>query len=182
MSLQVDMTALKQMGENDLKELGIPMLSALLLPFLLLSLWSLHKFKICSRSLQITPFLILSPYPVSRNTTAHWQGLYLLACQTPIVQSLLGTPSLSVNKLAFGGFGYGSGSYCTGPIMPRLSLVLSRREASYNVHVQIKSCRTSTGGGCYDRYCICIEAMLQSLQMILQCPNKIPSGNWHDQS
>jgi hypothetical protein len=25
MSLQVDMTALKQMGENDLKELGIPM-------------------------------------------------------------------------------------------------------------------------------------------------------------
>jgi NADH dehydrogenase (ubiquinone) Fe-S protein 2 len=34
-----------------------------------------------------------------------------------------------------------------------------------------------TVGGHYDRYCICIEVMLQSLQMILQCPNKMPSGN-----
>ena len=33
--MQVDMTALKQMGENDLKELGIPMVRQLFLFFIL---------------------------------------------------------------------------------------------------------------------------------------------------
>ncbi|KAK2428409.1 hypothetical protein QL285_026932 [Trifolium repens] len=76
-----------------------------------------------------TPFLILSLHPVSVEIPL-FTGTY---------SSITGRdPSLSVNKLAFGGFGYGSGSYCTGPIMQRLSLVLSRRAASYNVHVQIK--------------------------------------------
>ena len=38
--MQVDMTALKQMGENDLKELGIPMVWQLFVSFVL-CLWSI---------------------------------------------------------------------------------------------------------------------------------------------
>ncbi|PNY01963.1 hypothetical protein L195_g025266 [Trifolium pratense] len=79
---EVDMTALRQMGENDLKELGIPM--------------SLPKFKRCLRSLQISPFLILSQYPVSVE-----------------IRLLTGRDYISC------------GLSCTGPIMPRLSFVLS---------------------------------------------------------
>uniref|UniRef100_A0A8H2SGR2 NADH dehydrogenase [ubiquinone] iron-sulfur protein 2 n=1 Tax=Pachyrhizus erosus TaxID=109171 RepID=A0A8H2SGR2_9FABA len=53
----------------------------------------------------------------------------------------------------------------------------SRRAAPYDVHDQSDpDVPVGTRGDRYDRYCIRIEEMRQSLRIILQCPNKIPSG------
>ncbi|KAK7298386.1 hypothetical protein VNO77_46845 [Canavalia gladiata] len=53
----------------------------------------------------------------------------------------------------------------------------SRRAAPYDVHDQSDpDVPVGTRGDRYDRYCIRIEEMRQSLRIILQCPNKMPSG------
>uniref|UniRef100_A0A0X8GJ56 NADH dehydrogenase [ubiquinone] iron-sulfur protein 2 n=1 Tax=Oxytropis lambertii TaxID=20805 RepID=A0A0X8GJ56_9FABA len=53
----------------------------------------------------------------------------------------------------------------------------SRRASPYDVHDQSDpDVPVGTRGDCYDRYCIRIEEMRQSLRIILQCPNKMPSG------
>ncbi|XP_061368134.1 NADH dehydrogenase [ubiquinone] iron-sulfur protein 2 [Gastrolobium bilobum] len=53
----------------------------------------------------------------------------------------------------------------------------SRRAAPYDVHDQSDpDVPVGTRGDRYDRYCIRIEEMRQSLRIILQCPKKIPSG------
>uniref|UniRef100_A0A151UE45 NADH-ubiquinone oxidoreductase 49 kDa subunit n=1 Tax=Cajanus cajan TaxID=3821 RepID=A0A151UE45_CAJCA len=53
----------------------------------------------------------------------------------------------------------------------------SRRAAPYDVHDQSDpDVPVGTRGDRYDRYCIRIEEMRQSLRIIFQCPNKIPSG------
>ncbi|CAK8541692.1 unnamed protein product [Lathyrus sativus] len=53
----------------------------------------------------------------------------------------------------------------------------SRRAAPYDVHYQSDpDVSVGTRGDRYDRYCIRIEEMRQSLRIIFQCPNKMPSG------
>uniref|UniRef100_A0A4Y5UZ27 NADH dehydrogenase [ubiquinone] iron-sulfur protein 2 n=1 Tax=Sophora flavescens TaxID=49840 RepID=A0A4Y5UZ27_SOPFL len=53
----------------------------------------------------------------------------------------------------------------------------SRRAAPYDVHDQSDpDVPVGTRGDRYDRYCIRIEEMRQSLRIILQCPNQMPSG------
>uniref|UniRef100_A0A110BC83 NADH dehydrogenase [ubiquinone] iron-sulfur protein 2 n=1 Tax=Astragalus canadensis TaxID=20408 RepID=A0A110BC83_9FABA len=53
----------------------------------------------------------------------------------------------------------------------------SRRASPYDVHDQSDpDVPVGTRGDCYDRYCIRIEEMRQSLRIILQCLNKMPSG------
>nr|YP_010439856.1 NADH dehydrogenase subunit 7 [Ophioglossum vulgatum]UTD44902.1 NADH dehydrogenase subunit 7 [Ophioglossum vulgatum] len=53
----------------------------------------------------------------------------------------------------------------------------SRKAAPYDVHDQSDSdVPVGTRGDCYDRYCIRIEEMRQSLRIIVQCPNQMPSG------
>uniref|UniRef100_A0A110BEF8 NADH dehydrogenase [ubiquinone] iron-sulfur protein 2 n=2 Tax=Amorpha TaxID=48130 RepID=A0A110BEF8_AMOFR len=53
----------------------------------------------------------------------------------------------------------------------------SRRAAPYDVHDQSDpDVPVGTRGDRYDRYCIRIEEMRQSLRIIVQCPNKMPSG------
>uniref|UniRef100_A0A8F1SRQ8 NADH dehydrogenase [ubiquinone] iron-sulfur protein 2 n=2 Tax=Ulmaceae TaxID=3474 RepID=A0A8F1SRQ8_9ROSA len=53
----------------------------------------------------------------------------------------------------------------------------SRRAAPYDVHDQLDpDVPVGTRGDCYDRYCIRIEEMRQSVRIIVQCPNKMPSG------
>ncbi|KAL8102165.1 hypothetical protein AgCh_026891 [Apium graveolens] len=53
----------------------------------------------------------------------------------------------------------------------------SRRAAPYDVHDQLDpDVPVGTRGDRYDRYCIRIEEMRQSVRIIVQCPNKIPSG------
>uniref|UniRef100_A0A109RU57 NADH dehydrogenase [ubiquinone] iron-sulfur protein 2 n=1 Tax=Astragalus crassicarpus TaxID=1552224 RepID=A0A109RU57_9FABA len=53
----------------------------------------------------------------------------------------------------------------------------SRRASPYDVHDQSDpDVPVGTRGDRYDRYCIRIEEMRQSLRIILQCPNKMPSG------
>ncbi|YP_004222829.1 NADH dehydrogenase subunit 7 (mitochondrion) [Vigna radiata] len=53
----------------------------------------------------------------------------------------------------------------------------SRRAAPYDVHDQSDpDVPVGTRGDRYDRYCIRIEEMRQSMRIIWQCPNKIPSG------
>uniref|UniRef100_R4IV56 NADH dehydrogenase [ubiquinone] iron-sulfur protein 2 n=7 Tax=Fabeae TaxID=163743 RepID=R4IV56_VICFA len=53
----------------------------------------------------------------------------------------------------------------------------SRRAAPYDVHDQSDpDVPVGTRGDRYDRYCIRIEEMRQSLRIIFQCPNKMPSG------
>ncbi|KAL8115381.1 hypothetical protein AgCh_022026 [Apium graveolens] len=53
----------------------------------------------------------------------------------------------------------------------------SRRAAPYDVHDQLDpNVPVGTRGDRYDRYCICIEEMRQSVRIIVQCPNKMPSG------
>lgn len=52
-----------------------------------------------------------------------------------------------------------------------------RRAAPYDVHDQSDSdVPVGTRGDCYDRYCIRIEEMRQSVRIIVQCLNKMPSG------
>nr|6X89_S2 Chain S2, NDUS2 [Vigna radiata] len=52
-----------------------------------------------------------------------------------------------------------------------------RRAAPYDVYDQLDfDVPVGTRGDCYDRYCIRIEEMRQSMRIIWQCPNKIPSG------
>ncbi|KAL0329115.1 UNVERIFIED_CONTAM: NADH dehydrogenase [ubiquinone] iron-sulfur protein 2 [Sesamum radiatum] len=56
-----------------------------------------------------------------------------------------------------------------------------RRAAPYDVHDQLDpDVPVGTRGDRYDRYCIRIEEMRQSLRIIVQCLNQMPSG--HDQS
>uniref|UniRef100_A0A6B9QFN8 NADH dehydrogenase [ubiquinone] iron-sulfur protein 2 n=1 Tax=Castanospermum australe TaxID=24962 RepID=A0A6B9QFN8_9FABA len=53
----------------------------------------------------------------------------------------------------------------------------SRRAAPYDVHDQSDpDVPVGTRGDRYDRYCIRIEEMRQSLRIIVQCPKKMPSG------
>ena len=53
----------------------------------------------------------------------------------------------------------------------------SRRAAPYDVHDQSDpDVPVGTRGDRYDRYCIRIEEMRQSVRIIVQCPNKMPSG------
>nr|8E73_S2 Chain S2, NDUS2 [Vigna radiata] len=52
-----------------------------------------------------------------------------------------------------------------------------RRAAPYDVYDQLDfDVPVGTRGDCYDRYCIRIEEMRQSMRIIWQCLNKIPSG------
>nr|WEB51630.1 Nad7 [Zea mays] len=53
----------------------------------------------------------------------------------------------------------------------------SRRAAPYDVHDQSDlDVPVGTRGDRYDRYCIRIEEMRQSVRIIVQCPNRMPSG------
>uniref|UniRef100_A0A109RUH2 NADH dehydrogenase [ubiquinone] iron-sulfur protein 2 n=1 Tax=Euphorbia marginata TaxID=28955 RepID=A0A109RUH2_EUPMA len=52
-----------------------------------------------------------------------------------------------------------------------------RKAAPYDVHDQLDpDVPVGTRGDRYDRYCIRIEEMRQSVRLIVQCPNKMPSG------
>jgi len=52
-----------------------------------------------------------------------------------------------------------------------------RKAAPYDVHDQLDpDIPVGTRGDRYDRYCIRIEEMRQSVRIIVQCPNKMPSG------
>ena len=52
-----------------------------------------------------------------------------------------------------------------------------RRAAPYDVYDQLDfDVPVGTRGDCYDRYCIRIEEMRQSVRIIVQCLNKMPSG------
>ncbi|EXC33547.1 NADH dehydrogenase [ubiquinone] iron-sulfur protein 2 [Morus notabilis] len=52
-----------------------------------------------------------------------------------------------------------------------------RRAAPYDVHDQLDpDVPIGTRGDSYDRYCIRIEEMRQSVWIIVQCPNQMPSG------
>ncbi|KAL0386734.1 UNVERIFIED_CONTAM: NADH dehydrogenase [ubiquinone] iron-sulfur protein 2 [Sesamum latifolium] len=52
-----------------------------------------------------------------------------------------------------------------------------RRAAPYDVHDQLDpDVPVGTRGDRYDRYCIRIEEMRQSLRIIVQCLNQMPSG------
>lgn len=52
-----------------------------------------------------------------------------------------------------------------------------RKSAPYDVYNQlIFDVPVGTRGDCYDRYCIRIEEMRQSIQIIMQCLNQMPSG------
>uniref|UniRef100_A0A0G3BGX8 NADH dehydrogenase [ubiquinone] iron-sulfur protein 2 n=1 Tax=Erodium texanum TaxID=28960 RepID=A0A0G3BGX8_EROTE len=52
-----------------------------------------------------------------------------------------------------------------------------RRAAPYDVYDQLDfDVPVGTRGDCYDRYCIRIEEMRQSLRIIVQCLNQMPSG------
>nr|WRW54163.1 NADH dehydrogenase subunit 7 [Tetraena mongolica] len=52
-----------------------------------------------------------------------------------------------------------------------------RRAAPYDVHDQLDpDVPVGTRGDRYDRYCIRIEEMRQSVRIIVQCPNQMPSG------
>nr|UNA62892.1 NADH dehydrogenase subunit 7 [Oenothera elata subsp. hookeri] len=52
-----------------------------------------------------------------------------------------------------------------------------RRAAPYDVYDQLDSdVPVGTRGDCYDRYCIRIEEMRQSVRIIVQCLNQMPSG------
>lgn len=53
----------------------------------------------------------------------------------------------------------------------------SRRAAPYDVHDQSDpDVPVGTRGDRYDRYCIRIEEMRQSVRIIVQCLNQMPSG------
>ncbi|CAL9070167.1 unnamed protein product (mitochondrion) [Musa banksii] len=53
----------------------------------------------------------------------------------------------------------------------------SRKAAPYDVHDQSDpDVPVGTRGDRYDRYCIRIEEMRQSVRIIVQCPNQMPSG------
>ena len=52
-----------------------------------------------------------------------------------------------------------------------------QRPEPYDVYDQLDpNVLVSTKGNCYDRYCINIEEMRQSVWIIVQCPNQMPSG------
>ncbi|CAN0930410.1 NADH dehydrogenase [ubiquinone] iron-sulfur protein 2 [Linum perenne] len=52
-----------------------------------------------------------------------------------------------------------------------------RKAAPYDVHDQLDpDVPVGTRGDCYDRYCIRIEEMRQSVRIIVQCLNQMPSG------
>ncbi|KAI3844121.1 hypothetical protein MKW98_001060 [Papaver atlanticum] len=58
-----------------------------------------------------------------------------------------------------------------------LALTTHRRAAPYNVHDQSDpDIPVGTRGDRYDRYCIRIEEMRQSVRIIVQCSNQMPSG------
>ncbi|KAJ6824531.1 NADH dehydrogenase subunit 7 [Iris pallida] len=53
----------------------------------------------------------------------------------------------------------------------------SQKEAPYDVYDQSDpDVPVGTRGDRYDRYCICIKEMRQSVRIIVQCPNQMPSG------
>ncbi|KAI3772878.1 hypothetical protein L6452_04072 [Arctium lappa] len=62
----------------------------------------------------------------------------------------------------------------------KLAFLLSKsksRAAPYDVHDQSDpDVPVGTRGDRYDRYCIRIEEMRQSVRIIVQCPNQMPSG------
>jgi hypothetical protein len=52
-----------------------------------------------------------------------------------------------------------------------------QKSAPYNVYKQLVfDVPIGTKGDCYDHYCIRIEEMRQSIQIIMQCFNQMPSG------
>ncbi|KAK1279021.1 NADH dehydrogenase [ubiquinone] iron-sulfur protein 2 [Acorus gramineus] len=52
-----------------------------------------------------------------------------------------------------------------------------RKAAPYDVYEKLDfDVPVGTRGDCYDRYCIRIEEMRQSLRIIVQCLNQMPSG------
>ncbi|XP_059072171.1 NADH dehydrogenase [ubiquinone] iron-sulfur protein 2 [Cryptomeria japonica] len=64
-------------------------------------------------------------------------------------------------------------------VMPRGSGVCwdLRKAAPYDAHDQSDfDVPVGTRGDCYDRYCIRIEEMRQSLRIIVQCLNRMPDG------
>ncbi|KAF3436664.1 hypothetical protein FNV43_RR19411 [Rhamnella rubrinervis] len=61
-------------------------------------------------------------------------------------------------------------------LMPEVCCDL-RRAAPYDVHDQLDpDVPVGTRGDRYDRYCIRIEELRQSVWIIMQCPNEMPSG------
>ncbi|KAK6794390.1 hypothetical protein RDI58_007843 [Solanum bulbocastanum] len=54
---------------------------------------------------------------------------------------------------------------------------ICEKAAPYDVHDQLDpNIPVGTRGDCYDRYYICIEKMRQSVRIIVQCLNQMPSG------
>ncbi len=52
-----------------------------------------------------------------------------------------------------------------------------RKSAPYDVYKQLVfDVPIGTRGDCYDHYCIRTEEMRQSIQIIMQCLNQMPSG------
>jgi NADH dehydrogenase (ubiquinone) Fe-S protein 2 len=55
-----------------------------------------------------------------------------------------------------------------------------RKASSYDVYDSLDfDIPVGTNGDCYDRYCVRIEEMRQSLRIILQCLNNMPTGCYH---
>ena len=53
-----------------------------------------------------------------------------------------------------------------------------RKNAPYEVYNQLNfEVPVGSNGDCYDRYCLRVEEMRQSIFLLLQCINKIPEGN-----
>uniref|UniRef100_A0A6M4RJX5 NADH dehydrogenase [ubiquinone] iron-sulfur protein 2 n=1 Tax=Taxus cuspidata TaxID=99806 RepID=A0A6M4RJX5_TAXCU len=64
-------------------------------------------------------------------------------------------------------------------VMPRGSGVCwdLRKAAPHDAYDQLDfDVPVGTRGDCYDRYCLRIEEMRQSLRIIVQCPNRMPGG------
>ena len=53
-----------------------------------------------------------------------------------------------------------------------------RKNAPYEIYNQLNfEVPVGSNGDCYDRYCLRVEEMRQSINIILQCINKIPEGS-----
>jgi NADH dehydrogenase (ubiquinone) Fe-S protein 2 len=67
----------------------------------------------------------------------------------------------------------------TGPMLRSTGFAWDLRKTQpYDIYQEIDfDIPLGTRGDCYDRYCIRIEEMRQSLRIILECINKMPYGN-----
>nr|YP_010835016.1 NADH dehydrogenase subunit 7 [Cryptomonas gyropyrenoidosa]WFQ82691.1 NADH dehydrogenase subunit 7 [Cryptomonas gyropyrenoidosa] len=67
----------------------------------------------------------------------------------------------------------------TGPLLRSTGFAWDLRKTQpYDAYENIKfDVPVGTRGDCYDRYCIRIEEMRQSLRIIMQCLDKMPDGN-----